>query len=319
MKNILLALFFFSWSFADCNIFVYHRFDDFRYPSTNTSVKELAKEFEYLKKHKYKVIGLRDLIKAIRENRKIPKKCAVLTIDDGYKSFYENGLDVFKKYNYPFTLFIPVKAIERKYKDYMSWEEIKECLKYGEVGLHSYSHPHLTWLKNKEIAEDTKIGIKLFMKRLGFKPCYYAYPYGEYDERVKKIIAGFGFDAILNQNIGAASNYSDVFDLDRIALVGKVNFPAKLKYKELKVKWIEPKSYPKDCILKNVKARISNSYKKAYIYVTDYGWKKTEVKDGFIAEKLNYNLKKERVRVIIKVKNSKIKAKVLVKSKLKRR
>ena len=34
---------------ADGHIFVYHRFDDKRYPTTNISTQELRKEFNYLK------------------------------------------------------------------------------------------------------------------------------------------------------------------------------------------------------------------------------------------------------------------------------
>jgi len=298
---------------ADAHIFVYHRFDDFRYPSTNTSIKELIKEFEYFKANGYKIIPLSKLLKSLKKKDHIPDNWVVLTIDDGYKSFYKNGLEIFKKYDYPFTIFISTKASEKGYKDYMSWEEIKECLKYGDVALHSHAHPHLTHLSDEEIKKDTKIAIDIFKKRLGFKPKYYAYPYGEYDDRVKNIIKSFGFEAILNQNMGAVNRYSDIYDLDRIALVGKVNLKEKLKIKHLRAIWNEPKQYPKDGILKRVEIKIFDDVKKAQLYITDYGWRWVEVKNGIIEKNLNLNLKKNRVRVIVKVKNSKINTKILVK------
>lgn len=321
-KNRVLILFFlyiFSSFFnlsiikADAHIFVYHRFGDERYPSTNTSIDELLKEFEYFKKNGYKIITLSKLVEAVKKRDIIPDNWIVLTIDDGYKSFYENGLKIFKKYNYPFTIFIATKPTQNRYSDYMGWEEIKKCSKFGEVALHSHAHPHLTHLSNKEIKDDTKTAIDLFKKNLGYKPKFYAYPYGEYDNRVKNIIKSFGFEAIVNQNMGAVNEDSDIYDLDRIALVGKVNLKEKLKIKHLKAKWFEPKIYPKDSILKKVEVKIFENVKKAQIYVTDYGWRWVEVKNGIINENLNLKLKKDRVRVIIKVKNSKINTKILVK------
>ena len=126
---------------ADAHIFVYHRFEDFRHPSTNTSIKELKKEFDYFKNNGYEVITLKRLVKAIKTKEKISDKWIVLTVDDGYKSFYENALKIFKEYKYPFTIFVSTKPSEKGYKDFMNWKEISECSHYGEIGLHSHSHP----------------------------------------------------------------------------------------------------------------------------------------------------------------------------------
>lgn len=312
-RYFLFLLFGFTYLFADAHIFVYHRFGDSRYPSTNTSLKELTKEFDYLKKHHYKVIPLDKLVNLIEEKNKINDKLVVLTIDDGFKSFYQNGLKIFKKYNYPFALFIATKPIELKYRDFMTWNEINNCSQYGFIAFHSYSHPHLTHLSNKEIIKDTKKGLEIFEKYLGYKPKYYAYPYGEYDNRVKKIIKSFGFKAILNQNMGAVNRDSDIYNLDRIALVGKSNIKLSLRYRHLNALWIEPKSYPKDGILKKIKVKIFENIQKAQLYVTGYGWRWVKVKNGLIDKNLNLKLNKDRIRVIIKIKNSKINTKILVK------
>ncbi len=298
---------------ADAHIFVYHRFGDERYPSTNTSIKELKKEFEYLKKNGYEVIPLKKLVQALKKRKKIPNNWVVLTIDDGYKSFYENAFEIFKEYDYPFTIFVSTKPSENRYGDFMSWEQINDCSNYGEIGLHSHSHPHLTRLSDEKIKKDTKKAIEIFQKRLGYKPKYYAYPYGEYDDRVKKVIKSFGFEAILNQNAGAVNEYSDIFDLDRVAMVGNVDIASKLKLKYLNAIWYEPKRFPKDSILKRVKVKIFEDVKRAQLYVTGYGWRWVDVKNKIVDEILNLKLNKNRIRVIIKVKNSKINTKILVK------
>ena len=316
IEKLFLSLFLsFSSLLADAHIFVYHRFGDDRYPTTNTSLKELKKEFDYFKNNGYKVIKLDTLVNALNRHQKIDDKWVVLTIDDNFKSFYQNGLEIFKKYHYPFSLFVYVKATEDRYPDYTSWRELKEISKYGSIEFHSYSHPHMTYKNDKYLKNDFKKGLMLIKKRLGITPKYFAYPYGEYDKRVKNIAKSFGFKAIINQNIGAVSKYSDIYDLDRDALVGKSNLKRDLSYKELHIDIIKPKEYPKNGILKKIMAKLyDKDIKSAGYYLSGYGWHKLKVKDGLIDEEVDKKLIKQRNRVVISVKN-RIKTKLLIKDK----
>ena len=206
---------------ADAHIFIYHRFNDSRYPTTNTTLEELRKEFDYFKKNGYEVIPLEKLVKALHNKEAIPDNWIVLTIDDNYKSFYEHGLALFKEYNYPFTMFVYVGATEQKYGDFMSWEQLRETAKYGSLEFHSLNHPHMTELNDEALKKDFDEGLALFEKRLSMKPRYFSYPFGEFSPRVKAITQSYGFEAILNQTMGAVASFSDPLDLDRSALVGK--------------------------------------------------------------------------------------------------
>lgn len=299
---------------ANAHIFVYHRFGDSRYPTTNTTVEELRNNFEYFKNNGYEVIPLEKLINALKDKKDIPDNWVVLTIDDSYKSFYTNGLDVFKEYKYPFSLFIPVEAIEKKYPDYTSWEELKEISKYGTLEFHSYGHKHMTYISDEEIKEDFEKGLKLFEKNLNIKPKVFSYPYGEYSPRVEKIAKSYGFDAIINQNMGAVSSFSNVYNLDRTALVGKSNLKLYLRYKALNAKWIEPTKFPQDSLLQSVHVKTDEKAKNGGIYVSGHGWLQTKLKDGDFNIKLNKKLTNKRSRVIISVGN-KIASKLLIKDK----
>lgn len=299
---------------ANAHIFVYHRFGDSRYPTTNTTVEELRNNFEYFKNNGYKVIPLEKLINALKDKKDIPDNWVILTIDDSYKSFYTNGLDVFKEYKYPFSLFIPIEAIEKKYPDYTSWEELKEIEKYGTLEFHSYGHKHMTYISDKEIKKDFEKGLKLFEKNLNIKPKVFSYPYGEYSPRVEKIAKSYGFDAIINQNMGAVSSFSNVYNLDRTALVGKSNLKLYLRYKALNAKWIEPTKFPQDSLLQSVHVKTDEKAKNGGIYVSGHGWLQTKLKDGDFNIKLNKKLTNKRSRVIISVGN-KIASKLLIKDK----
>ena len=294
------------WLLAEAHIFVFHRVDDFRYPTTNTTSKLIKTDIEYLLTNNYKIVKLSTLIKRIENNQSIDKY-VVFTIDDSFKSFYKNGFPIFKQYKVPFTLFVYAKAADKHYGDYMTWKQIKEIAKYGELGVHSYAHPHLAKLSNKQIIKDTQKAINSFKKHIGYVPDMYAYPYGEYDNRVKNIIKKY-FKIICNQNEGAINLNTPIDNIDRIALIGNVNIAKKLQIKVLNIKNLNIK---RD---KNIIKEISGYVKYPYIfiYITKLGWKRVKTNNGYFDYKPNFNLKTYRNRIIIRY-NNKIKTKLILK------
>ncbi len=300
---------------ADGHIFVYHRFDDKRYPTTNISTQELRKEFNYLKKNGYKVVPLIDIIKKVNNNEKVPSNWVSFSIDDGFKSFYTHGLKVFKEYHYPFTLFIAVKYTEKNYKDYVSWNQLKTIAKYGNIEFHSYGHGHFGQMSDKEIKADMDKGLALMKKHLNYEPNLFVYPYGEYDDRVAKVIEPYGFKAIFNQNIGAVQGVcSDSNDIDRSAVVGSNahDFKLYLRFQELcGVNFQQPSVYPKNKIVKTVELTLKDkSIKSADIFISNNGWTKVKVNNGKILWHANKKVKLNRIKIGVKVK-SKIKLMVL--------
>jgi peptidoglycan/xylan/chitin deacetylase (PgdA/CDA1 family) len=320
MVNLFLLLFFTlfpSFLFADGHIFVYHRFDDNRYPTTNISTKELRKEFNYLKKHNYKVVPLIDIVNKIKANEKVPDKWVAFSIDDGFKTFYTNGLPVFKQYGYPFTLFIAVKYTEENYRDYVSWKQLKEIVKYGSVEFHSYGHGHFGQMSDKKIKADMDRGLALMKKHLNYEPRLFVYPYGEYDSRVEKILKPYNFQAVFNQNIGAINGIcSDEYDIDRSAVVGSnaKDFKLYLYFKELcGVKFQKPLVYPKDKIIRTVEVILDDkTITDAEIFISNNGWHKVKVKNGKIRYNANKRVRLNRIKIGVKVK-SRIKLMVLSK------
>jgi len=288
---------------ADAHIFVYHRFGDNKHTSTNTSIDTLRSQFEYLKKNGYKVVSLKRIHHAIKNNLPVNDKWVALNIDDSYKSFYENGLPLFKEYGYPFTLFVYVEATDKHYGDFMSWDQIRDAQKYGEIGLHSYGHHHSVSLSMEALKQDTQKGLDSFQKELNFKPKFYAYPYGEYDNKVHILIKSFDFDLILNQNSGAVSKQSDPYDLDRIALTGEDLLKRKLRIKTLPTEWITPQTWPENSVLKTIHAKIPTEISSIEYYVSAQGWKRIKVENGEVNEDVNLKLTRTRTRLFLKTGN----------------
>lgn len=59
------------------------------------------------------MVPLEKIIEKLKRKETIPSNWVALTIDDAYKSFYTQGLPLFKEYNYPFTLYVYVKATQK--------------------------------------------------------------------------------------------------------------------------------------------------------------------------------------------------------------
>lgn len=286
---------------ADAHIFVYHRFGDDRHPSTNVSTETLRAQFDYFNTNGYKVVPLSQIIDAINSNEPMNEKWVSFTIDDSYKSFYENGLEIFKEYGFPFTLFVYVEATDKKYGDFSDWEQLREIGKYGELSYHSYAHPHMTKIDKKSLKEDFDKGLKLFEKELGFKPRYFSYPYGEFNQEVKELAQSYGFEAIFNQNIGAVSHESDVMNLDRIALGENSNLKDLLRYTHLHVDWIEPLEYPKNGILESIHVKGLAKSSKAGLYITGLGWQEVLINNGEVKQAINKPLTHERTRLVLSI------------------
>ncbi|NEW60609.1 polysaccharide deacetylase family protein [Sulfurovum sp. bin170] len=293
---------------ADGHIFVYHRFDDNRYPTTNISTKELKREFDYLKEHNYKVVPLIDIVNKIKANEKVPDNWVAFTIDDGFKTFYTNGLPIFRQYGYPFTLFIAVKYTEENYKDYVSWKQLKEIAKYGSIEFHSYGHGHFGQMSDEKIKADMDKGLSLMKKHLDYEPRLFVYPYGEYDSRVEKVLAPYNFQAVFNQNLGAINGEcSDEYDIDRSAVVGSnsKDFKLYLHFKELcGVTFHKPLTYPKDKMVRTVEITLEDkSITDAEIFISNNGWNRVKVKNGKIIYRANKRVKLNRIKIGVKVKN----------------
>lgn len=200
--------------------FVYHRFGDDRYPSTNIGLSTFEQHLQFLKENNYQVLSFADAIDYLKD--KSPKvKTAVITIDDGYTSFYDNGLPLLKKYGFPATLFINTKTVGGG--SYMDWKQIKTAHNAGvEIGNHTHSHPYFLNLDESERYSTFRNEINkaqdLIEKHIGEKPETFAYPYGEMDNKMIEIIKGMGFKAAAAQNSGVIYSGTNIFRCPRFPM-----------------------------------------------------------------------------------------------------
>ncbi len=274
-------------------VFVYHKFGEPESPTTSVSMEEFDAQLRYLRDNGYNVIGLPELVSLVGKGGEIPQKTVAITIDDGYRSVYSHAFPLLKKYGFPFTLFLYMEAVGR-YPDYLTVDELLEIKAYGKAtfGNHSYSHRRLArWPEGMSttqylrwLEEDLLKSERRFERLLGFKPEFYAFPYGEYNREFVELIKRRGYRASFTQDPASTGSFSDLHLLPRYASVGSWalmdKFREFLSTEPLHVDRIRP---PYGILDENPPDRIEGRiigherYKNFGIYVSELGWLRPEV------------------------------------------
>jgi peptidoglycan/xylan/chitin deacetylase (PgdA/CDA1 family) len=238
---------------GEVSVFVYHRFGDARYPSTNISLQTFTAQLEWLKSNDYQVLPLGEIVRRLRAGKDLPDRCAVLTVDDAYRSFLAGAMPLLQRFDYPATLFVSTDAVGGE--DFLSWEELRELAREGvEIGSHTASHSYLVNRRKGETQEawvararkDILRAQEILKEKLGRAPLLFAYPYGEYSPEIVDLVRKLGFVGAVGQQSGVVYPGSDPFVLPRFPMGGPYatlqGFKEKAAMKALVLEVISPAS-----------------------------------------------------------------------------
>jgi peptidoglycan/xylan/chitin deacetylase (PgdA/CDA1 family) len=206
---------------AQVLIFCYHRLvDKIRYPGTEITPAAFEAQMKQLKDAGITVIPMQDLLAWKKGEKNIPPRCAVVSFDDGWKSQYEVGWPIMKKYGYPFTMFIYTEGVRGGSLgggEAITWEQLADMRDNGvDIEGHSATHQDLReghtitliaggkrtrtkvtgpqyeqWMQNEVVGSK-----QLLEQRLGIKVNCFAVPFGNYNEHVKEIARNSGYEAM---------------------------------------------------------------------------------------------------------------------------
>ena len=203
---------------------MYHRFEENKYPSTNIRIDDFIKHINIIKDNEIRFINPKNFIDELR-NKKTERKI-LLTIDDGFESFYKNAWPILKEKRIPFILFVSTREVGAY--NYMTWDQIREIEKedFVEIGNHSHTHEYLVDENKDVILSDIEKSISIFKKELGKNSDFFSYPFGEFSLEFKNIIKSLGFKYAFGQHSGVMDETKDLYELPR--------FPINEKYGEIK-------------------------------------------------------------------------------------
>jgi len=202
---------------AQAVIFMYHRFGESKYPSTNITLAQFEEQLSFFEKNNFSVLPLEEIVTALQQNKQLPDKAIAITIDDAYLSVYKEAYPRLKAKGYPFTVFVATGPVDQGIPAYMNWQQMQEMQRHGATfANHSKNHDYLVQKKTGESQEawkkrmktDIATAQKRLKEELGQAPALFAYPYGEYDLALMNIIKEFGYTGF-GQHSGGVSSLSD--------------------------------------------------------------------------------------------------------------
>ena len=194
-----------------------------KYPSTNIKIQIFREHIKLIENSNFAFYNPIEF----QENFNKPKnqKKILLTIDDGFKSFYNEAWPILKKKKIPFILFVSTEPVGKN--GYMTWDQIKEIDKFDftMIGHHSHTHEYLIDMTDESFIDDIEKANKIFLKEIGYIPTIFSYPFGEYSKFMKDYISQ-NFKLSFGQHSGVIDINKEKFELPR--------FPINEKYGELK-------------------------------------------------------------------------------------
>ncbi|MFW6103699.1 MAG: polysaccharide deacetylase family protein [Bacteroidota bacterium] len=219
---------------ANINCFVYHRFGEEDLPSTNISVSKFKQQLEFLHENDYTVLTFGEAVEKLNSADDLPEKTAVLTVDDGYKSFKTAAVPLLDQYGYKATIFICTQYVGKS--GYLSWNDIQSLREEGyEFGNHSHSHDHFLNYSDaktrEQFIEDLDKSEEIFRRELGDKPDLYCYPYGEYNPDMQEILKERGYQAAAAQKSGVLYSDTDLYAIPRFPMTSTYGEIDKFKSK----------------------------------------------------------------------------------------
>ena len=276
---------------------MYHRFNENKYPSTNIKMDIFNKQMNLIKELNYEFYHPKVFLDKFEEPK--DKKKILITIDDGFKSFYNEAWPYLKKHKIPFILFVSTEPVGKS--GYMTWDEIKEIDNsgIGYIGHHSHTHEYLIDMADNEFIEDIETATQIFKKKLGYVPTIFSYPFGEYSLFMKNYIAK-NFKIAFGQHSGIIDKNKDKFELPRFPInekYGELNrFKSLINYSPLEYKSLKPEqkkldknSNPPTLIVEFFMKQ--KNFKNINCYSNDGGnWKKSDI--SFENQSLIINFKK---------------------------
>ncbi|HEY7775858.1 MAG TPA: polysaccharide deacetylase family protein [Kineobactrum sp.] len=198
-------------------ILLYHHVDTRTPASTSITPDQFEAQLDYLQEHGYVVMPLTVMLDALYAGKPVPDNAVAITFDDAYESVYSHAYPQLVSRSMPFTVFIATEPVDNGYQGFMRWQDMAAMdAGLADFGAHSVSHEHLLALGAGEQIDawsDRVTGEVLesaarITAELGRPVRTFAYPFGEYNERLAGLLGTLDFYGLAQQSgaVGTGTN-----------------------------------------------------------------------------------------------------------------
>lgn len=190
--------------------------------------EEFAAQVGTLSRLGYRTVTVAELVR-LRRLGLVPPRTVALTFDDGYADFHSAALPVLRSHGFTATVYIATGftgATSAGLDDFddggrrmLSWSQLAELASEGvECAAHTVTHPELTSLPARRIADELRASRAELEDRLGLPVSTLAYPFGFHDRRVRAAAAAAGYAAACAVDDLAGDASDNPFALPRLTV-----------------------------------------------------------------------------------------------------
>ncbi len=183
---------------TDARVLLYHSFGWFSVQRPAVSPTAFKSQLDFLAENEIEVVPLGALLDFLEGKRRLPKRIAVITIDDGERNGYTTAFPILKERGLPFTVAIATEAVvNHDSRGTMTWAELKELVASGlaTVANHSHTHRNLTRLGPRHLELELVHSRELIERHVGVRPEAFIYPLGAHNRRVQRAVEAAGYRA----------------------------------------------------------------------------------------------------------------------------
>lgn len=190
-----------------------------------------ARQMRWLRLRGYTAVDLDLVLDGWAGRRRLPRRPVVITFDDGFRTLLDHAVPVLKDLGFTATFFLVAGLTGRSsiwLRDalsadlpLMSWDDARALEARGfHCQCHTMSHPHLTALTEAACREELAASRARLAEELGHPAHHLAYPFGDYDDHVRRVADEEGFRSACSVHRGRASAADDHLALRRIPIDG---------------------------------------------------------------------------------------------------
>ncbi|SDE28735.1 Polysaccharide deacetylase [Bacillus wiedmannii] len=206
--------------------------DVFKDKETILSVEQFEKQMKYLNDKGYKTITMKEFEEYMKNKGELSEKSVLITFDDSSKTNYTYAYPILKKYKMKATAFVVTSRLTDKEEVFdskkiqpLSKHEINKMKDVFEFG--SYTHDLFKLGKNGEAylvsQPDSVVKEDLSMSKSILKTDYFAYPFGEYNEKSISLLNGIKFNLAFTNNQGYANRTNKLMEIKRFPISPEVD------------------------------------------------------------------------------------------------
>lgn len=220
-------------------ILSYHSLDDFGTP-LSVSTRLFAEQMQALSGLGCRTFTMQQVAEHLSTRRPFPPRSVAITFDDGFANFAEAGLPVLQRFGFAATVYVITGMVGRttQWTDrgrplpslpVLSWQQIESLHSQGiEIGAHTITHGFLTQYSPSALTNELATPRSTLEAKLGVPVRSFAYPQGDYDERVVQAVRAAGYLTATTVDQGRAGLKSDPLLLPRLLVSGNTT-PAAMK------------------------------------------------------------------------------------------